>query len=125
MNDDLNARLRAWEAPPVPERTARRIASLLDDRTLPGPVADTGRGAPILPLAYAAIVALLVVTIVAPERQGLPTLLHYEVAVARPPVQTPGVAASAQATATAISAIELDGFEVIAAPRIRVNRRTP
>jgi hypothetical protein len=122
MNDDLDEYLGTWEAPALPDRTTRRITALLDDPTLPGPQVTAGRRRLILPLAYAAAVTTLVV-LAAPH--DAPALLSHDVRVTRAVVEAPGVPASAQSTATAVSAIELEGFELVARPHIRVNRRTP
>jgi hypothetical protein len=122
MTDDLHEYLSAWHAPALPERTTRRISSLLDDGSLPGPLVR--RRMVALPLAYAAAVATLVV-VTAPRRGDAPPLLSHNVRVTPALVETPGVPASAQSTATAVSAIDLEGFELVARPRIRVNRRTP
>jgi hypothetical protein len=124
MNDELDEYLATWQAPAVPDRTVRRIASLLDDDTLPGPLVGPGRRAFGLPLAYAAAVAA-VVLFGAPGLGDTPSLLRHDVRLTRALVEVPGVPASAQSTATAVSAIDLDGFEPVAHPRIRVNRRTP
>jgi hypothetical protein len=124
MNDELDEHLATWQAPAVPDRTVRRIASLLEDDTLPGPLIDAGRRVLVVPLAYAAAVAT-VVLIMAPDVRDAPSLLRHDVRVTPALVEVPGVPASAQATATAVSAIDLDGFELVAHPRIRVNRRLP
>ncbi len=124
MNDDLNEYLGTWQAPAVPDRTVQRIASLLDDDTLPGPLVGTRRQGFALPLAYAAAVAT-VVLIMAPRLRDAPSLLSHDVWVTRALVEVPGVPASAQSTATAVSAIDLEGFELVARPHIQVNRRTP
>ena len=100
MKDDLLEYLGSWHAPALPERTARRITSLLDDRSLPGPLVGKPRRRLALPLAYAAAVATLV-------------------------VEAPNVPPETQSTAVAVSTIDLEGFETVARPRIRVNRRTP
>jgi hypothetical protein len=122
MNDELHESLGTWPAPALPGRTARRIDALFDDRTLPGPLlAGRRRAALALPLAYAAAVATLVV-ITAPR--PLPAVLSHDVRVTRGVVETPQAAASAPSTATAVSAIDLEGFEPVPRPRIRVNRVT-
>jgi len=124
MNDELDEYLATWQAPAMPDRTVQRIASLLEDDTLPGPLVGPWRRRLALPLAYAAAVAT-VVLIMAPRLRDAPSLLRHDVRVTRALVEVPGVPASAQSTATAVSAIDLDGFELIAHPRIRVNRRMP
>lgn len=124
MNDELDDYLATWQAPVVPDRTVQRIASLLEDDTLPGPLVGPGRWALALPLAYAAAVATVVLT-TAPGLRDAPPLLRHDVRVTRALVEVPGVPASAQSTATAVSAVDLDGFELVAHPRMRVNRRTP
>jgi hypothetical protein len=124
MNDELDEYLASWQAPAVPDRTVQRIASLLEDDTLPGPLVGPGRRVLVLPLAYAAAVAT-VVLITAPGLSDAPSLLRHDVRVTPALVEVPGVPASAQSTATAVSAIDLDGFELVAHPRMRVNRRMP
>ena len=124
MNDELDEYLATWPAPAMPDRTVQRIASLLEDDTLPGPLVGPGRRGLALPLAYAAAVATVVLTM-APRLRDGPSLLRHDVRVTRALVEVPGVPASAQSTATAVSAIDLDGFELVAHPRIRVNRRMP
>ena len=124
MNDELDEHLATWQAPAVPDRAVQRIASLLEDDTLPGPLVGPGRRGLALPLAYAAAVAT-VVLIMAPRLRDAPSLLRHDVRVTRALVEVPGVPASAQSSATAVSAIDLDGFELVAHPRIRVNRRMP
>ena len=122
MNDDLDGYLGSWHAPALPERTTRRITSLLDDRTLPGPLVSTRRRMLALPLVYAAAVATLVVVT---RPSNAPSILSHDVRVTRALVEAPDVSASAQSTATAVGAIDLEGFEPVARPRIRVNRRAP
>jgi hypothetical protein len=124
MNDELDDYLATWQAPVVPDRMVQRIASLLEDDTLPGPLVGPGRWGLALPLAYAAAVATVVLT-TAPGLRDAPPLLRHDVRVTRALVEVPGVPASAQSTATAVSAVDLDGFELVAHPRMRVNRRTP
>jgi hypothetical protein len=124
MNDDLDEYLATWQAPAAPDRTVRRITSLLDDDTLPGPLVGTRRRGLALPLAYAAAVATVVLTM-APRLRDAPSLLIHDVRVTRALVEVPGVPASAQSTATAVSAIDLEGFELVTRPHIQVNRRTP
>jgi hypothetical protein len=124
MNDDLDEYLRTWQAPAVPDRTVQRIATLLDDDALPGPLVRTRPHGFALPVAYAAAVAT-VVLIMAPRFGDAPSLLGHDVRVTRAVVEVPGVPASAQSAATAVSAIDLERFELVVRPRIRVNRRTP
>lgn len=124
MNDDLHECLGAWNAPAPPERTTRRIAALLDDRRLPGPLVETRRRMLAVPLAYAAAVSTLVL-LTAPRRLDAPAVLRHDVRVTPALVEAPGVPAPAQSALTAVSAIDLDGFELVARPRIRVNRMTP
>jgi hypothetical protein len=124
MNDDLDEYLRTWQAPAASDRAVHRIATLLDDDTLPGPLVRTRRQGLALPVAYAAAVAT-VVLIMAPRFGDAPSLLGHDVRVTRGVVEVPGVPASAQSAATAVSAIDLERFELVAHPRIRVNRRTP
>ena len=124
MNDDLHAHLGKWAAPAVPERATWRIASLLDDATLPGPLVGTRRRLPALPLVYAAAVTTLVL-MTAPRPRDVPSVLRHDVIVTQALVEAPDVPASAQSTVTAVSAIELEGFEAVARPRIRVKRRAP
>lgn len=124
MNDDLHERLRVWDAPAPPERTAHRITSLLDDRSLPGPLVERRRRMRALPLAYAAAIATLVL-ITAPRPRQAPSVLRHDVTVTPALVEAPGLPAAAQSALTAVSAIDLEGFELVPRPRIRVNRRTP
>ena len=124
MNDDLNAHLGAWQAPAPSDQVARRIAALLDDPALPGPLLAPARRALVVPLAFAIAVTTLVVTM-APRRSDAPSLLRHDVRVTRALVEAPGVPAAAQSTATAVSTIDLEGFELVAHPRIRLNRMTP
>jgi hypothetical protein len=125
MNDDLQACLDTWHAPALSERATRRITSLLDDRTLPGPLVRTRRMIAV-PLIYAVAVAALVV-VTAPRRRDAPAVLSHGVRVTRALVEAPDVPASAQSAAVAVTAIDLDGFgfELVARPHIRVNRVTP
>jgi hypothetical protein len=123
MNDDLRPHLDEWEAPSMPEPAQRRIAALLDDRTLPGPLPAARQRGRALPLAYGIAVATLV-AIAAPRAVDDPSVLRHRVVV------TPALVGAASATspasaAVAVSAIDLDGFELIARPRMRVHRRTP
>lgn len=124
MNDELHEHLRSWQAPALPERTERRIASLLGDRSLPGPVVSTRRRMVLVPLAYAAAVSIVVV-VMAPRSHDGPAVLSHRVVVARALVEAPNLPASARSSAIAVSAIDLEGFQAVARPRIRVNRRTP
>jgi hypothetical protein len=124
MKDDLLEYLGSWHAPALPERTARRITSLLDDRSLPGPLVGKPRRRLALPLAYAAAVATLVV-VTAPRPSSAPSVLSHSVVVTRALVEAPNVPPETQSTAVAVSTIDLEGFETVARPRIRVNRRTP
>jgi len=124
MNDDLNAHLGAWQAPAPSDRAARRIAALLDDTALPGPLLAPARRPLAVPLAFAVAVTTLVV-MMAPRRGDAPALLRHDVRVTRALVETPGVPAAAQSTATAVSAIDLEGFELVARPHIRLKRMTP
>lgn len=124
MNDDLHDCLRVWDAPAPADRTTRRIASLLDDRSLPGPLVETRRRMVALPLAYAAAIAMLVL-MTAPRARETPAVLSHDVRVTPALVETPDVPAAAQSALTAVSAIDLEGFELVARPRIRVNRMTP
>jgi hypothetical protein len=124
MSDELDEYLATWQAPAVPDRTVQRIASLFEDDTLPGPLVGPGRRVLVLPPAYAVAVAT-VVLIMAPGLGDAPSLLRHDVRVTRALVEVPGVPASAQSTATAVSTIDLEGFELVARPHIQVNRRRP
>jgi hypothetical protein len=122
MNDDLREHLDRWQVPAVPERTGRRIAALLDDSTLPGPLVAGRRRGRALPVVFAAAVATLVV-LMAPR--PAPSLLGHRVVVTADLVETPRGSAPSRSAALAVSSIDLDGFELVAHPRMRVHRRTP
>jgi hypothetical protein len=124
MNGDLDAYLGSWQSPAPPERMTGRITSLLDDRSLPGPLVETRRRMLALSLAYAAAVATVVV-VTAPWPAAAPSVLSHDVRVTRALVEAPSVPASAQSATTAVSAIDLEGFELVARPRILVKRMTP
>jgi hypothetical protein len=97
------------------------IDSLFDDGTLLGPLVGPRRTGLALPLAYAVAVAT-VVLIMAPRLRDAPSVLSHDVRVTRALVEVPGVPVSGQATATAVSAIDLEGFELVAGPHMQVNR---
>ncbi len=124
MNDDLNEKLSAWVAPPPSEATRRRLDELLTDTRLPGPCAANSSRRRLLPLAYAAAVGLLLL-IVMPQPAPLPALTGHLLESSGPLVVTPGIPEVSQTAATAISTVDLRGFQPIDDPRILVNKSTP
>ncbi len=124
MTDDLNERLAAWVAPPPSEATRLRLDALLADARLPDPLEAKPSRIALLSLAYASAVGLLLL-IVMQQPAALPALTRHDLELSGPLVVTPGVPAASQTSATALSTVDLEGFQAIEHPRIRVNRRTP
>jgi hypothetical protein len=124
MTDDLNERLAAWVAPLHSEATRLRLDELLTDARLPGPFEAKPSRTGLLSLAYASAVGLLVLVVI-PRPAALPALTRHDLELSGPVVITPGLPAAAQTSATAVSIVDLEGFQAIDHPRIQVNRSTP
>ena len=124
-DDDLKHVLSAWEAPPIPLSARERVGVLLRDAPTPGPVVSRGIRAAIVPFAYAAVVALLVLSMATGYDGRGPVLTQHQIAISTPPVTSPAMPADAQLTATAVSVVNLHGYEPVPNPRIRVHRREP
>ena len=122
MTDDLKHTLAPWVAPAPSDAARQRIEVLLDDMRLPGPVRATRLGARVLPMAYGVVVSALAWSLLLTPPASGPVLRGHDVRATAPPVVTPGVPIAAQATATAVSTVELQGYELIQEPRIRVSR---
>ncbi|WP_291984095.1 hypothetical protein [Luteitalea sp.] len=124
MTDDLNERLAAWVAPPPSETTRLRLDELLTDPRLPGPYEAKRSRSGLLSLAYASALGLLLL-IVMQQPAALPALTSHDLELSGPLVVTPGLPVASQTTATAVSTVDLEGFQAIDNPRIHVNRSTP
>lgn len=125
MTDDLKTRLHAWEVSASSNSVSSRIERLLGDRSLPGPLTAPPSRLRLLPLACALVAGILVLTTMTWRSDDGPLLIRHDVLTGRPPVVMPGMPAAAQQVATAVSAVDLRGFELVADPRIRVDRREP
>ena len=125
MTDDLNERLAAWVAPSLPDATRLRLDALLTDSRVPGPrpASRTHRWR-LLPLGYATAVGLLLLA-VSQRPTPLPAWTRHDLEPSAPLVPTPGLSEWTQRSATAVSAVDLQGFQPIDNPRIHVNRSTP
>ncbi|MCC6162673.1 MAG: hypothetical protein IT182_04920 [Acidobacteria bacterium] len=123
MNDPLQSALGEWKAPRLPDARHAVIDRLFDGDAV-ALVAPARR-----PLAHAsfwlhaALVALLLAAFVVWRAPASPALISHVVVESQTPVRVPG--ARPGAVAATVSAVDLDGFEVMADPRIRVTRRTP
>ncbi|MGV3518586.1 hypothetical protein [Luteitalea sp.] len=124
MIDDLNERLAAWVAPRPSEATRLRLDELLTDPRLPGPFEAKPSRTGLLSLAYASAVGLLLLAVM-PQRAALPALTRHDLELRGPLVVTPGLPEGSQSSATAVSTVDLQGFQAIDHPRIQVNRNTP
>ena len=125
MTDDIKSTLDAWEAPPPTEAARRRIDALFADPSLSGPLPPTRARARWLPAAYAiALAVLLFGWMPRPPTAGTPSPRH-DVSAGTSVVNTAPGADDAPTTAIAVSTLDLQGFEPIDQPRIRITGRTP
>lgn len=125
MSDELKHALSAWASPPLSASAHARVEALLQDATLPGPIVSRRAGVALLPLTYGAVVTALVVWMVSTHETPRAALTQHQITVSAPPVIAPGVPADAQVTATAVSIVNLQGYEPVVAPRVRVVRSQP
>lgn len=125
MSDELKDALSAWASPPLSASAHERLHALLEDATLPGPVVGRRAGRALLPLTYGAVVSALVVWMVSTHETPRAALTQHQVTVSAPPVIAPGLPADAQVTATAVSIVDLRGYEPVRHPRLRVVRSQP
>ena len=125
MSDELKHALSGWTSPPLSASARERVETLLQDPTLPGPVASRRSGTALLPLTYGAVVAALVVWMVSAHDAARAALTQHHITVSAPPVITPGLPADTQVTATAVSIVNLQGYEAVRDPRLRVVRSQP
>lgn len=124
-DDDLKQVLSTWEAPPIPASAREHARGLLRDARLPGPVEPPRVSMTIVALAYAAVVAVLILSMASLAQRPGPVLTQHHIAISTPPVPSPAMPADAQVTATAVSIVDLQGYEPVPNPRIRVHRREP
>lgn len=134
MNDDLDRTLASWEAPAPSEQFAERMEHLFDGREI-APARSTPRRRLVWPaVAFGVgIGALVLVTrasmvpVVDPDTHT-PALLQTRVQVRAPSVSLERLPATSGAGAGEVieyvSLISLEGYVVIDAPRLIVERRS-
>lgn len=125
MSDELKHALSAWASPALSASARERVEELLQDPALPGPIVRRRTAVALLPLTYGAIVTALVVWMLSAHDMPRAALTQHHIAASAPPVIAPGLPADAHVTATAVSIVNLQGYEPVRAPRVRVVRSQP
>lgn len=122
MTDDLKQSLSSWTAPPPSAAVRERIDTLFDDVSLRGPSATSKQGGALLPVVYGLVVGGLLLSTTWLSKGSAPVLKTHGVSSTAAVVVTPGLPATSQVTATAVSIVELQGYEPIQQPRIQIVR---
>ncbi len=123
MIDPLQSALDAWKAPRLSDARHAAIDRLFDGDAVPLVAPPRRTFAQASFWLHAAVVALLLAAFVVGRAPASPALVSHVVVESQTPVHVSG--ARSGAVAATVSAVDLDGFEVVADPRIRVTRRTP